>query len=77
MKIVKQTAEYTIFLRNDKRHAVRSSNRKWINGEEKVAILQKEELLKAPEPKPEEPAVEETAEAEDAGTEEAAEEGGE
>ncbi len=64
MKIVKKTAEYTIFIRNDKRYAVRSTANAWINGEEKVAILQKEELLKAPEPKAEEPAAEESAEAE-------------
>ena len=64
MKLVKKTAEYSIFLRNDKRHAVRSSSHKWINGEEKVAILQKEELLKKPEPKPEAPAEEAAAEGE-------------
>lgn len=51
MKTVKKTAEYTVFLRNDKRHAVRSSAKKWINGEEKVKILEKEGLLKRPEPK--------------------------
>jgi len=53
MKTIKKNAEYTIFLRNDKRYAIRSAARTWINGEEKVAILQKEELLKAPEPKAE------------------------
>lgn len=58
MKTVKKTAEYTIFLRNDKRHAVRGANRTWINGDDKVAILQKENLVKKPEPKPE-PVVEE------------------
>jgi len=56
MKTVKETAEYTIFLRNDKRYAVRGANRKWINGDDKVAILQKEALLKTPEPKAEAPA---------------------
>jgi len=60
MKIVKKTAEYTIFLRNDKRYAIRAEGRKWINGEEKVAILLKEALLNAPEPKPAEPAAEES-----------------
>lgn len=52
MKTVKKTAEYTIFLRNDSRHAVRSNAKKWINGAEKVAILEKEGLMKRPEPKP-------------------------
>lgn len=61
MKTVKKTAEYTIFIRNDKRHAILSSANKWINGEDKVAILQKEELLKAPAPKAAEPAAEEAA----------------
>ncbi|WNO09057.1 hypothetical protein [Teredinibacter sp. KSP-S5-2] len=56
MKLVKKTAEYSIFERKDKRHAVRGSNAKWINGEAKVEILQKEGLLKKPEPKPAEPA---------------------
>ncbi len=55
MKIVKKTAEYTIFLRNDKRYAIRSADRRWINGEDKIAILQKEDLLKVPEPRTEEP----------------------
>lgn len=52
MKLVKKTAEYAIFERNDKRYAIRSSAKKWINGEEKVKILQAEGLLKKPEPKP-------------------------
>ncbi|WP_086934172.1 hypothetical protein [Agarilytica rhodophyticola] len=65
MKLVKKTAEYTIFLRNDKRYAVRSASRTWINGDEKVSILQKEELLKTPEPKAEAPA-EEASEASEA-----------
>ena len=63
MKVVKKTAEYTIFQRNDERYAVRGSNRKWINGDDKVAILIKEDLRKAPEPKPAEPAAEEAEEA--------------
>lgn len=58
MKVVKQTAEYTIFKRADDRYAVQGNNRKFINGDEKVAILIKEDLRKAPEPKPE-PAAEE------------------
>ena len=64
MKLVKKTAEYTIFERNDKRYAVCAAGRKWINGEEKVKILIAEGLLKKPEPKPEpepEAVAEETA----------------
>lgn len=58
MKVVKKTAEYTVYQRNDERYAVRGANRKFINGEDKVAILIKEELMKKPEPKPEAPAEE-------------------
>ncbi|WP_045856628.1 hypothetical protein [Teredinibacter purpureus] len=57
MKQVKKTAEYTIFQRNDERYAVRAANRSWINGDDKVAILQAEGLVKKPEPKPAEPEV--------------------
>ena len=64
MKLVKKTAEYAIFERNDKRYAIRGNGKKWINGEEKVAILTAEGLLKKPEPKPA-PVAEETAEASD------------
>lgn len=60
MKVAKKTAEYTIFERNDKRYAVRGAARKWINGEEKVKILEAEGLRKKAEPKPE--PVEEVAE---------------
>ena len=66
MKTVKTTAEYTVFQRNDERYAVRGANRKWINGDDKVEILVKEGLRKAPEPKAEpvaeEPAAEEATE---------------
>ncbi len=55
MKEVKSTAEYTIFQRNDERYAVRGAKRKWINGDDKVAILEAEGLRKKPEPKPAEP----------------------
>lgn len=63
MKLVKKTAEYSVYLRRDDRHAVRNSKGKWINGDDKVAILQEHGLLKKPEPKAEAPA-EEVAEEE-------------
>ncbi|MFT5084019.1 MAG: hypothetical protein ACI9Y1_002071 [Lentisphaeria bacterium] len=69
MKQVKKTAEYTIFLRNDTRYAVRKAGGVWVNGEDKVAILRKEELLKAPAPKVEEPGVQEPAAAEEVAAE--------
>jgi hypothetical protein len=87
MKTVKKTAEYTVLQRGDGRYAVRGKDRKWVNGEAKVDILVKEELLNKPisKPKPEpapetngETAAEETA-AEESGadTASAAEAGGE
>lgn len=62
MKLVKKTAEYTVFQRRDERYAVQGSNQKWINGDAKVEILYTEGLLKKPEPKaePEAPAEETT-----------------
>ena len=59
MKLIKKTAEYSIYLRRDERHAVKGTNGKWINGDNKVDILYSEELLKKPEPKAE-PAPEES-----------------
>ncbi|MGV6807187.1 MAG: hypothetical protein ACWA5K_04725 [bacterium] len=81
MKVVKKTAEYTIYEKRSGRHAVKGADKQWINGEEKAKILLAEDLIKltapaAPEPEPveevEEAATEETAEAEP--TEEVAEE---
>ena len=79
MKVVKKTSEYTISQRRDGRYAVVGSDKKPVNGDDKVKILLAEELIKvtapapAPEPEPEaeEVAAEETTEE---ATEEAAEE---
>jgi hypothetical protein len=66
MKVEKKTAEYTILKRSDGRYAVKSKN-KFINGDDKVAILIAEGLRAAPTPKPEAPAAaEEAAEGEPA-----------
>lgn len=70
MKVVKKTSEYTISQRRDGRYAVVGSDKKPVNGDDKVKILLAEELIKvtapapAPEPEPEaeEVAAEETAE---------------
>ncbi len=67
MKLEKKTAEYTILKRADGRFAVKGENNTFINGEDKVAILQAEGLLAKPEPKAEE------APAEEASTEESEE----
>ena len=76
MKTVITTDEYTVYLKRNNRHAVRSSDRSWINGDEKTAILLKHELIKAPPqkaPEPEPEAAEETAD--EAAADGAAEEG--
>ena len=70
MKLVKKTAEYTIFQRSDDRYAVKDANKKPVNGDEKVRILVAEELVKVTLPA--EPVAEEAPE-EDAPAEEAPE----
>lgn len=52
MKLVKKTAEYSVYERRDGRHAVQAKNGKMINGDAKVEILVTEKLRKAPAPKP-------------------------
>lgn len=65
MKTVKKTAEHTIVQKRSGRYAVRSAQGSWINGEDKIAVLAKEGLVKPPAkkaPPAEEPvAVEEPA----------------
>jgi len=70
MKLVKKTAEYSIFKRSDERYAVKDADKNPVNGEEKVKILLAEDLIKAAAPA--EPVAEEAAEEES--TEAAAEE---
>lgn len=52
MKAVKKTAEYTVFARKDGRYAVKNAARKWVNGDDKIAILKKEKLVKVAKAKP-------------------------
>ena len=64
MELVKKTNEYSVFKKKNGRYGVKGANKKWINGDEKVKILLKEGLIKAPEPKKaEEAPVEEEAQA--------------
>ena len=65
MKLVKRTADYTIYLRGDKRYAVKGADKKAVNGDDKVRVLLAEGLITvtAPAPKP----VEETAAEADSG----------
>ncbi len=77
MKLVKKTAEYSIYQRSDNRYAVRDDKKKPVNGDEKVRILVAEGLISAALPAEPEPEVEEAAEeaaAEEASAEESSEE---
>ena len=86
MKLVKKTAEYSIYKRSDDRYAVKGADKKAINGDEKVKILVAEDLIKVTLPAEPEEVVEEATEegaeaeaaaeapAEEEATEEAAEE---
>ena len=46
MKLVKKTAQYSIYKRGDERYAVKDANKKAVNGEEKARILLAEDLIK-------------------------------
>ena len=64
MKTIKKTAEYTIYQKRNNRYAVKGANANWLNGEEKVAILLAENLIKLTQPAT--PEVEEEAPADTA-----------
>lgn len=82
MKVVVKNDEYTIYERRDGRYAVENAAKQPVNGDEKVAILLANELVKvtlpaAPAEEPAEEVVEEaTAEAADEPAEESAEDAG-
>ena len=73
MKLIKKSADYKIFVRGDDRYAVRDSNGRSVNGEEKVRILVEEELIKVAVPSAPKAAEEDDAQTETV-VEEAAEE---
>ena len=64
MKVVVKNDEYTIYQRRDDRYAVENAAKKAVNGDEKVAILLANELVKVTPPAApaEEPAAEEAVE---------------
>jgi hypothetical protein len=59
MKLVKKTAQYSIYKRGDERYAVKDASKKAVNGEEKARILLAEDLIKVTLPA--KPVVEEEA----------------
>ena len=64
MKVVVKNDEYTIYQRRDGRYAVENAAKKAVNGDEKVAILLANELVKVtlPAAPAEEPAADEAVE---------------
>ncbi len=76
MKVVVKNDEYTIYQRRDGRYAVENAAKKAVNGDEKVAILVANELVKVTQPTSpaEEPAEEVVEEAAEEATAEAADE---
>jgi hypothetical protein len=55
MKVVKKTKEHIIFERGDKRYAVKTiAGKQAVNGDDKIAILSAEGLLKIAAPKKQE-----------------------
>ena len=47
MKLVKKAEEYTVFQKRSGRYAVRTSERAWVNGPDKIKILLEAGLIKA------------------------------
>lgn len=76
MKVVVKNDEYTIYQRRDGRYAVENAAKKAVNGDEKVAILVANGLVKVTQPTSpaEEPAEEVVEEAAEEATAEAADE---
>jgi hypothetical protein len=70
MEIVKKSEKFTILKKRSGRYAVRGADRRWINGDDKLAVLAEAGLAKAPAKKKEKPA--EAPPAEAAATEESA-----
>jgi len=67
MEIVKKSEKFTILKKRSGRYAVRGADRRWINGDDKLAVLVEAGLAEAPvkkkKEKPAEAPAAETAEA--------------
>ncbi len=78
MKEVQTSGDYVIYEKRSGRYAVKGSDKKYVNGDEKAKILADAGLVTIPEPKAapveEEPPAEEAAAEEDVAEEAAAEE---
>jgi hypothetical protein len=73
MKKIKATAEHTIYEKRSGRYAVKDKQKHWVSGDDKVAVLSAEGLIKVPAPKAAEPEPEAEQAAEDADSEAAKE----
>ncbi|WP_462322007.1 hypothetical protein [Halochromatium sp.] len=51
MKKLKTTSDHTIYQKRSGRYAVKDRRKRWVQGDDKVAVLRTEGLLKTPEPK--------------------------
>jgi len=51
MKKLKTTSDHTIYEKRSGRYAVKDRRKRWVQGDDKVAVLRAEGLLKTPEPK--------------------------
>ncbi len=51
MKKLKTTSDHTIYEKRTGRYAVKDKRKRWVQGDDKVAVLRAEGLLKTPEPK--------------------------
>ena len=52
MKVVKRTAEFTIYQKRSERYAVQSADKKWVNGDDKARIEQNTGCLLYTSPSP-------------------------
>ena len=66
MKLVKRTADYTVYQKRSERYAVKGADKAWIKGDEKAKILLDEGLVKVALPAP---AAEDAAAADEAAPE--------
>ncbi len=51
MKKLKTTSDHTIYEKRSGRYAVKDRKKRWVQGDDKVAVLRSQGLLKTPEPK--------------------------
>lgn len=53
MNKVKTTAKHSIYQKRSGRYAVKDRQKRWVRGDDKLAVLNAEGLIKASAPKPE------------------------